>query len=433
MTKIADIVIDPQVRKDLGDLSGLKASISSIGVINPVIVETHDDGTVHLVAGERRLRASQELGLADIPTIEKDADALTVEVQISENLHRKALTPLEEAQAVLALSDDYTQKQIESVTGIPSKEQTQMKKRAKAAAELVDAEAYEILNLFTESGVDDFLRYQVDVPEGSSEVEVRSEMIRLMKERNVNVYGASSELRKEQRKAHWVERMVPLIAQLRDNDYKELPDKANNTGYSQRPQPKVSHQARQLSTDEAKKHEGEPCFGFWVDEGSFTLEFWCTNWLRHAEGADKSELVIPEATSAFESKEQNRAVNREQRLRGQARIEAQRQFVTEKRAAKVFADWAFHLASEMRYDDWTNLGRVLGLPVEERTEGGVTRYCEEAKLDLHRVAIAYHIVSEMEHTYSDEYASEAVADLLAAYREAKAAMFEELSSEATSS
>ena len=55
---ISDIRVGPRHRRDHGDLAGLAASIAEVGLLHPVVVR--DDGT--LIAGERRLRACQQLG-----------------------------------------------------------------------------------------------------------------------------------------------------------------------------------------------------------------------------------------------------------------------------------------------------------------------------------------------------------------------------------
>lgn len=60
---ISDIVVGTRRREDLGDISGLADSISSWGLLHPVVVDDKN----RLVAGERRLRACQQLGWSEIP------------------------------------------------------------------------------------------------------------------------------------------------------------------------------------------------------------------------------------------------------------------------------------------------------------------------------------------------------------------------------
>ena len=86
----------------------LKASIKSKGLIQPITVR-EVNGEYELIAGERRLRACQELGLETVPiyilTVDKDVDMM--ELALIENLQRDNLNPLEEAEAYSLLSDKY--------------------------------------------------------------------------------------------------------------------------------------------------------------------------------------------------------------------------------------------------------------------------------------------------------------------------------------
>lgn len=86
----------------------LKASIKSKGLIQPLTVR-EVNGEYELIAGERRLRACQELGLDTVPIhvlkVEKDVDMM--ELALIENLQRDNLNPLEEAEAYSLLSEKY--------------------------------------------------------------------------------------------------------------------------------------------------------------------------------------------------------------------------------------------------------------------------------------------------------------------------------------
>jgi len=86
----------------------LKASIKSKGLIQPLTVR-EVNGEYELIAGERRLRACQALGLETVPiyilTVEKDVDMM--ELALIENLQRDNLNPLEEAEAYFLLADKY--------------------------------------------------------------------------------------------------------------------------------------------------------------------------------------------------------------------------------------------------------------------------------------------------------------------------------------
>ena len=109
-----------QPRSILGDLSDLKASIEAKGVLEPILVRPREDGRYTIISGERRFRAAMEAGLSDIPCIVLDvSDAEVLEIALIENLQRKDLSPLEEADGYLTLQErhGYTHEQIARAVG----------------------------------------------------------------------------------------------------------------------------------------------------------------------------------------------------------------------------------------------------------------------------------------------------------------------------
>lgn len=98
-----------QPRKDFEPtaLNELKESIKSNGVLQPILVRKKDS-RYELIAGERRLRASRELGLAQVPILVKDvSDEKSLEIALIENLQRENLNPMEEARAFMMLMREY--------------------------------------------------------------------------------------------------------------------------------------------------------------------------------------------------------------------------------------------------------------------------------------------------------------------------------------
>jgi ParB family chromosome partitioning protein len=97
----------PRSRFDEEGLEELSASIREVGVLQPVIVTSGEEGYV-LIAGERRWRAAQRAGLETIPAVVREtaADDTLVEALV-ENLQRQDLTPLEEAHAYRQLLENY--------------------------------------------------------------------------------------------------------------------------------------------------------------------------------------------------------------------------------------------------------------------------------------------------------------------------------------
>lgn len=109
----------PRDHFDEETLTSLAASISEVGVIQPIIVREADDG-YELIAGERRWRAAKRAGLPVIPAIVRTADDVSaLESAVVENLHRQDLNALEEAAAYQQLMEDFgmTQAQVASRVG----------------------------------------------------------------------------------------------------------------------------------------------------------------------------------------------------------------------------------------------------------------------------------------------------------------------------
>lgn len=91
--------------KDLGELAD---SIREHGIIQPLIVSPGEGGTYILIAGERRLRAAQQIGLRTVPAILRQAnDRELLELALIENIQRADLNPLEEADAYRQLTEDF--------------------------------------------------------------------------------------------------------------------------------------------------------------------------------------------------------------------------------------------------------------------------------------------------------------------------------------
>jgi ParB family chromosome partitioning protein len=88
-------------------LEQLTRSIQESGVIQPILVRPAANGRFQIVAGERRFRAAQKLGLSTIPAVvRKVADDRILEFALVENIQREELTPIEEAQALRRLQDE---------------------------------------------------------------------------------------------------------------------------------------------------------------------------------------------------------------------------------------------------------------------------------------------------------------------------------------
>ena len=88
-------------------LTELMDSIREHGIIQPLTVR-RVNGNLELIAGERRFRASEKLGLKEVPVIEREAsDRDVLEMALIENLQREDLNPLEEAQGLQRLVKEF--------------------------------------------------------------------------------------------------------------------------------------------------------------------------------------------------------------------------------------------------------------------------------------------------------------------------------------
>ncbi|MGH9446933.1 MAG: ParB/RepB/Spo0J family partition protein, partial [Terriglobia bacterium] len=98
-----------QPRKDMGDLKELAESVRDKGVLEPLLVRSLPPSEKYLIiSGERRYQAACLAGLQELPCIEKEVnDSETLEIALIENLQRKDLSPLEEADGLQALAERF--------------------------------------------------------------------------------------------------------------------------------------------------------------------------------------------------------------------------------------------------------------------------------------------------------------------------------------
>jgi ParB family transcriptional regulator, chromosome partitioning protein len=100
----------PRRRFAEAELDALAQSIREKGVLQPLLVRplTGEEADFELVAGERRWRAAQRVGLHEVPVIVRPmADSEALEIALVENLQREDLSPLEEAEAYSRLIDEF--------------------------------------------------------------------------------------------------------------------------------------------------------------------------------------------------------------------------------------------------------------------------------------------------------------------------------------
>ena len=109
----------PRLAFDEKELNELAASISKYGIIQPIVLRSIGD-KYEIIAGERRFKASQLAGLTKVAAIINNTDDNTsAEIALLENLQRKNLTPIEEAQSYRKLIDrGFTQEEIANKLGV---------------------------------------------------------------------------------------------------------------------------------------------------------------------------------------------------------------------------------------------------------------------------------------------------------------------------
>ena len=100
----------PRKKFEKESLEELASSIKERGIIQPIIVRRSDDqdDKFEIVAGERRWQAAQNAGLHEVPAVVIKADNLkSLEFAIVENVQRKDLNPIEEAEGYKKLIDEF--------------------------------------------------------------------------------------------------------------------------------------------------------------------------------------------------------------------------------------------------------------------------------------------------------------------------------------
>lgn len=111
-TTVRIALVEPKVgqpRKnfDAEELQNLALSIAQYGIIQPITVRKVGD-MYRIIAGERRWRAARMAGLSEIPVVIMDADEQkSAEMALVENIQRENLNPIEEAEAIEALMDEF--------------------------------------------------------------------------------------------------------------------------------------------------------------------------------------------------------------------------------------------------------------------------------------------------------------------------------------
>ena len=110
----------PRTRFEPKALKSLGASLKRSGMMQPIVATPSGEG-FEIVAGERRWRAAQEVGIEEVPVLVRDLGAQEIaELALIENIQREELNPMERAQGFATLSESFgmTHEQIAEVVGL---------------------------------------------------------------------------------------------------------------------------------------------------------------------------------------------------------------------------------------------------------------------------------------------------------------------------
>lgn len=98
----------PRMNINPEELASLADSIKAQGIVQPVIIRAMAEGRYEIIAGERRWRAAQLAGLRSVPVIIRDvSDQAALALSLIENIQRKDLNPIEEANALQRLIEEF--------------------------------------------------------------------------------------------------------------------------------------------------------------------------------------------------------------------------------------------------------------------------------------------------------------------------------------
>ena len=98
----------PRTRMDEGSLYELAVSIKAQGIMQPILVRPVGPGRYEVIAGERRMRAARLAGLDEVPVLVREVpDEAAAAMALIENIQREDLNPLEEAQGLKRLTDEF--------------------------------------------------------------------------------------------------------------------------------------------------------------------------------------------------------------------------------------------------------------------------------------------------------------------------------------
>lgn len=136
--RVAEVPVDrivsnpfqPRTQISEESLEDLADSIDEYGVITPIIVCPLREGKYQLVAGERRVRASQQIGRKKIPAVVRHyTDEELIEVSFLENLQREPMSPVDKAKMYRRLRNEFKNLSVEELSDLIGKPAEEITRR----------------------------------------------------------------------------------------------------------------------------------------------------------------------------------------------------------------------------------------------------------------------------------------------------------------
>ena len=425
-------VIEPNPRnprRDLGDLTGLVASIQALGILEPLLVELIEDGPVAprrvvLLAGHRRLAAAQLAELDEVPCIVRSSTrgpAERLEMALVENLQREGLAPLDEAEGYSELVRlGLSQRAIADRVGCS---QSHVSKRLA----LLDLPGH----------------VQARITKGTLPLEAAAALVRL-KDFPDKLKKAAGEdpskiayaVERAEQDIAWETKAAELIDVAKGKGWAvvEAPaDPYNRTGRSYKTLARWGYSEAELDVD-VSKHETEPCHGVMIP----TKRAWpyletpsatsvCTDPARHGpKGGSKLKAKAqpkpkdPHAEARAKADAERARENADRQAAAEARFAVLTKAVADHRNTRGRSSAAMTLTlasivgrglTELDVHSAALAAQLLGIPTgddEDTWYEVLESYANAGDHELHRAALAFALAdaetvlrSPWRHSFSD--------------------------------
>lgn len=198
------------VRKEYDEegITELSDSVRANGILSPLVIVARDDGGYNVVAGNRRLLAAEKAGLEEVPCIISEMDDKEqASIMLVENMQRKNLSPIEEAQGIqMCLDLGLTEEELSKKTGFSKATIRHRRKLNELDQEILKDKVENGATIF------DFIKL-----EKVKDIDTKNKLMKDIGTANFN-YNLDNELRKE----HFREWSQPIISALKEEGLEEF-------------------------------------------------------------------------------------------------------------------------------------------------------------------------------------------------------------------